>query len=253
MEGEVNKMNATGSNPFSRRQPMDLDYGSEAGNPAIISFFNSVYAWMAAGLALTAMVAIWASHSDAALNLLSGPTVWIVFIAELVLVFAISAAIQRISAPVATVLFLIFAALNGLTLSGIFIIYAKATIVSAFIACAVMFGAMSLWGMFTRADLTSFGKILFMALIGVVVASVVNLFLRSPMMTWIISYVGVALFSGLTAYDTQRLRQVALSTLGDNALSGRLAISGALMLYLDFLNLFLFILQILGNSSDRRR
>lgn len=246
-------MSAIGPNPFSRRGFPDFDYRSQAGNPAIVSFFNSVYAWMAAGLALTAVVAVWASHSNAALRLLSGPMVWILFIAELALVFAISAAIQRISASMAMVLFLLFAVVNGLILSGIFIIYAKATIASAFIASAVMFGAMSLWGMFTKADLTSFGKILFMALIGVVVASLVNLFLQSVMMTWIISYIGVALFSALTAYDTQRLRQVALSTQGDNAVSGRLAISGALMLYLDFLNLFLFILQIMGSSSDRRR
>ena len=246
-------MSSNGPNPFSHRQPLEADDRSLVGNAANISFFNFVYGWMAAGLGLTAVVGVWASHSDAARHMLGGPIVWILFIAELALVFAISSAIRRISAPTATVLFLTFAAMNGFILSGIFIVYAKATIASAFIACSVMFGAMSLWGMFTKADLTSFGKILFMALIGVVVASLVNLFLQSVMMTWIISYIGVALFSALTAYDTQRLRQVALSTQGDNAVSGRLAISGALMLYLDFLNLFLFILQIMGSSSDRRR
>ena len=143
-----------------------------------------------------------------------------------------------------------YAALNGLTLSVIFMVYAHATLASAFVVTAGMFGAMSLYGMFTRRDLTGLGSYLFMALIGLILASFINVFLHAAMLTAIINYVGVFIFVGLTAYDTQKLKEIAIQTSGNAALAARLSINGALALYLDFLNLFLLLLRIMG---DRRQ
>ncbi|HTW94535.1 MAG TPA: Bax inhibitor-1/YccA family protein, partial [Tepidisphaeraceae bacterium] len=185
------------------------------------------------------------------MEVLSGPVMIILVIAELAMVWTIAAAVHRINASAATVLFLLYAAINGLVLSAIFVVYTGADIASAFIASAAMFGAMSVYGMVTKTDLTRLGSILFMALIGLIVASIVNVFMASSELMWIISYAGVAIFCGLTAYDTQRLRYIAVSTAGDAAMAGRLAISGALALYLDFINLFLFLLQIMANSRRR--
>jgi len=146
-------------------------------------------------------------------------------------------------------LFMLYSALNGLTLSAIFIVYAHATLASAFLITAGMFGAMSVYGYVTKRDLTAMGSLLFMALVGLIIASVVSIFWRNSMLTTIINYAGVLIFVGLTAYDTQKLKQIAIATAGDAAMSARLSINGALQLYLDFLNLFLFLLRILG---DRR-
>lgn len=238
-------------NPFGGADPYSVGYESGAGSMVVVRFFNAVYAWMAAGLALTAVVAWWISTQPQLLRtIISGP-MWIVLvIAELALVWTISAAVQRISAGVATALFLLYAALNGLTLSVIFLMYAHATLASAFVVTAGMFGAMSLYGMVTRKDLSGFGTYLFMALIGLILASVINIFLHMSALTAIINYVGVFIFVGLTAYDTQKLKVIAMQTSGNAALAARLSINGALMLYLDFLNLFLFLLRIMG---DRRR
>lgn len=242
-------MSSFGPSPFSRR-PVQLDYGTHEGSPAVVAFFNAVYMWMAIGLALTGAVGYWVSSNAAAMSYFMHSGILIILlIAELVLVATISMAIQRLSATAATALFLLYAGLNGITLSGIFLVYTHASLIGAFAATAAMFGVMSVYGMFTRSDLSGMGKIAFMGLIGIIVASIVNIFLHSPTLTWIVSYVGVAVFVALTAYDTQRLRQVAISTAGDAVLAARLSISGALMLYLDFLNLFLMLLQIMG---DRR-
>jgi FtsH-binding integral membrane protein len=245
-------MSMFGPGPFSRdRRPYPLQYEAQPYSPAIASFFNAVYAWMAAGLALTAVVAWWVfSHPEVMRHVFSGGTLALIIIAQLVLVMVLSIAVQRISATAATVLFMLYAALNGLTLSAIFLVYALSSIAGAFIASAAMFGVMSVYGMLTRTDLTGLGKLCFMGLIGIIIASVVNMFLANSALSWIVSYAGVAIFVGLTAYDTQRLRQIAYSTAGDAALAARLSVVGALMLYLDFLNLFLFLLQIMGN---RRR
>jgi uncharacterized protein len=228
-----------------------IDYGTQAGSPALISFFNAVYGWMAAGLALTAVVAWWVSqHFAVVQQVFSTKGMIILFIAQIALVVVISGAIQRISAAVATILFLAYAALMGLTLSYIFIIYTLSSVAGAFIASAAMFGAMSLWGMVTHRDLSVMGRMLFMALIGLIVASVINIFLANSAMYWLISYAGVVIFAGLTAYDTQRLQQIAYATAGDPAMAARLSISGALILYLDFINLFLLLLRIMGNRRQ---
>ena len=228
---------------------MPLDYAQgEAVPQAVARFFNAVYAWMFAGLALTAVVAWYVSQNIEILQRL-GAGIWVLFIIELVLVGTVSAAIRRISTPVATALFLLYAALNGVTLSVIFLVYAHATLASAFAVTAGTFGAMSLYGVVTRRDLSGMGSLLFMGLIGLVLATFANLFFHLPGLSMVVNYVGVLLFVGLTAYDTQMLKNIAIQTSGDPALAARLSVSGALSLYLDFLNMFLFLLRIMG---DRR-
>ena len=243
---------STFPNQYQPSQPYSLDYGQRLDAGVMARFFNAVYAWMAAGLGLTAVVAYWVSTQPQLMRQLFSTGVMIIlFIAELALVYTVARAIRRINATTATILFMIYAALNGLTLSIIVLLYAKAVIASAFVITAGMFGAMSLYGFITRTDLTRLGSLLFMALIGLIIASIVSIFWHPTMLTVLINYLGVAIFVGLTAYDTQRLKTIAMQTGNDGALAARLAISGALALYLDFLNLFLFIVSILGN--DRRR
>lgn len=234
-------------NPYGA-QPLGYESRVDAG--VVARFFNVVYAWMCAGLALTAVVAWYIStRPDLMAQIFRGPMLIILIIAELALVWTVSAAVNKLSAPVATALFMLYSALNGLTLSVLFIAYTHKSLGSTFLISAAMFGAMSVFGMVTRRDLTRLGSFLFMALIGLVIASVVNIFLASSAMYWIITYAGVLIFVGLTAYDTQRLKRVAEYTSNDPAMAARLAVNGALTLYLDFINLFLLMLRILG---DRR-
>jgi len=235
--------------PNSYSQPPQvLDYGSSG---VVARFMNNVYAWMAAGLALTAVVAWLMSRNATALSAILRPGTFIVlFLVELGLVMAISYAVNKISASVATALFLLYAALNGLTFSIIFLAYSLGDIGVAFAITAGMFGGMSLIGYVTKIDLTSFRGFFIMGLIGIIIASVVNIFLASRPLYWIITYAAVALFLGLTAYDTQKLKQIAYATEGDPRLANRLAINGALALYLDFINLFLLVLRIMGNRRN---
>jgi len=233
--------------------PHPLDDYSMGGvrDTAVIRFFNAVYAWMAVGLAVTGLVSWWVSTDYQVLKSVNSPGALIgIFVAELVLVFVISSAVRRLSAAAATALFVLYAALNGLLFSGIFILYTKTSIASAFGACAAMFAVMSVYGMFTKSDLTKLGKILFMALIGLVVATIINIFVATTMFNWIVSYAGVIIFAGLTAYDTQRLSQIAAQTQGDPTLAARLSVNGALTLYLDFINMFLFLLRIMGDRKQ---
>jgi len=236
---------------FGQSQPRPLDYEQRMDAGVLVRFFNSVYAWMAAGLGVTAVVAWWVSTQPQLLHdVLRGPVLFVLIIAELALVWTVAGAVRRINATVATVLFLIYAGLNGLTLSVIFLVYAKAMIASAFVVTAAMFGAMSLYGFVTRRDLTALGSLLFMGLIGIIIASIVSIFWHPTILTVLINYIGAFIFIGLTAYDTQKLKWIALQTRNDAALAARLSISGALALYLDFINLFLFLLRIM---SDRRQ
>lgn len=234
---------------FARTRP--IPYESQVDSLTMGQFFNAVYAWMAAGLALTGAVAYAVANQLLPIPMTSGIFLLLVVV-ELVLVFTISGAINRISATAATALFLLYSALNGVTLSGIFLLYAHATLTSTFLITAGTFAAMSIVGYTTKIDLTRFGSLLFAALIGIVLASVVNLFWHNAGLYWAISYLGVLLFVGLTAFDTQRLKYIAAQTGNTPALAHRMAIVGSLMLYLDFLNLFLFLLQIMG-AGDRRR
>ena len=216
-------------------------------------FIRSVYNWMAIGLALTGFVAFFVSNSQTMMRLIFGNQIIFfgLIIGELALVFTISARVQKMRASTATSLFVLYAALNGATLSAIFLIYTRSSITSTFFICAATFVVSSIYGMATKRDLTSMGQFMFMGLIGIVIASVVNLFIRSSGVSLIVSYIGVIVFVGLTAYDTQKLKTMALSQPDglDGGTIRKGAILGALTLYLDFINLFLMLLRILGNRD----
>lgn len=209
---------------------------------------------MTIGLALTGFTSYYVANNESVMQIIYGtPGLMIVLIiAELGFVFFLSARIQKIEASTATALFAVYSILNGITLSFIFLAYTATSIVSTFIICAITFLACSVYGMITKKDLTSLGGFMMMGLMGIIIASVVNIFLQSSGMQMIISYVGVIVFIGLTAYDTQKLKSMAV-TIPDNASGAMIrkgAIMGALTLYLDFINLFIMLLRIFGNSRD---
>ena len=212
------------------------------------AFFRSVYAWMFGGLLLTALASLWVVSSPAMqqIVLVNSGMKWVLLFAELGLVMYLSFRITKMSPGAAAGAFLVFSLLNGLTLSSIFFVYTAGSIFQAFVISAGMFGAMSVYGMVTKRDLTSWGSFFFMGLIGLVICSVVNIFLKSSALGWTISIIGVFVFLGLTAWDTQKLKSYAtVPDLRDN-----LAVFGALSLYLDFINLFLFMLRIFGGRRD---
>ncbi len=214
------------------------------------AFMRGVYQWMAAGLCLTALAAYFTASSAYLMDLIFGnPLVLIMLIvAELGLVIAISAGINKLSASAASFMFLLYSGLNGVVLSSILNIYTGASIFSTFIVCAGMFVAMSMYGMITKKDLTGWGNMLFMGLVGIILASVVNIFLQSPGLEFVISGIGVIVFVGLTAYDTQKLKNMGASApMDDHTAIRRGTILGALTLYLDFINLFLMLLRFLGD------
>jgi len=227
--------------PFPAREQVLVHGASDVER----RFMAAVYRWMTLGLGVTALVAYAvASTPSIAAALLGNRLVFFgLIIAELALVVWISAAVQRLSAAAAGGLFLLYSALNGATLSVVLLAYTGASVTLAFVTAAGVFGAMSVYGTVTRRDLTSWGSFLFMGLVGVVIASLVNLFLRSSMVSWVISCAGVVVFTGLAAYDTQKLR--ALARAGGGTASA--PVRGALSLYLDFVNLFLSLLRLLGN------
>ena len=207
-------------------------------------FMAAVYRWMTFGLALTALVAFSVATSETALRLILGNRLVFfgLILAQLGLVIALSAAATRLSAATAGGLFLLYSALNGVTLSVVLLVYTGASVAMAFVSTAGTFAAMSIYATVTRRDLSSWGSFLFMGLIGVVIASVVNIFLHSSMVTFVVSCMSVVVFTGLTAYDTQKLRAFARAGGG----SGAMAVNGALALYLDFVNLFLALLRLFG-------
>ena len=216
-------------------------------------FIRSVYNWMAIGLALTGIIAFYVANSETLLRIIFGNKIIFfgLIIGELALVFTLSARVHKMQASTATSLFVLYAALNGVTLSSIFLIYTQSSITSTFFICAATFTVCSLYGMTTKKDLTSLGGFMFMGLIGIIIASLVNMFVKSSGMALIISYVGVLVFVGLTAYDTQKLKTMARSQPHglDAGVKRKGAIIGALTLYLDFINLFLMLLRILGNRE----
>ena len=206
---------------------------------------RQVYAWMGAGLAITAFMALITLSSPVILNAIVGNRLvfYGLLIGELALVFTLSGAINRLSATAATLLFVAYSALNGVTLSIVALVYTANSITSTFVITAGMFGAMSVYGYMTKRDLTSWGSFLFMGLIGVVIASIVNMFVANGAVSWVISGIGVIVFTGLTAYDTWKIKAMAA-----HGTEGRKpAILGALTLYLDFINLFLMLLRFTGN------
>lgn len=216
-------------------------------------YMRQVYLWMTAGLGVTAVVAYWIAGTPAIRNAILGNTfsLIVLVLAQFGLVIAISAAINKMSAPVATWLFILYSALTGAMLSSIFIVYPIGSIGTCFVCTAGTFLAMSVYGAVTKRNLTSLGSFLFMGLIGIIIAMIVNFFLKSTMMSFIVSCLGVLIFTGLTAYDTQRLRNFgADAPLDDATAMRRGAILGALTLYLDFINIFIMLLQLFGGSRD---
>jgi FtsH-binding integral membrane protein len=217
-------------------------------------YVRSVYNWMCIGLALTGFVAFYVSTNETILKLIMSNSLILfgLIIAQLGLVFSIAGMVNRMNAVTATALFVIYAALNGVLFSFIFLAYTHASIFSTFFICAGTFLACSIYGWTTKRDLTSLGGFLFMGLIGIIIASVVNWFIRSSAMSMIVSYIGVFVFVGLTAYDTQKIKNMAMAQPAglDGAVIRKGAILGALSLYLDFINLFLMLLRIFGQSRD---
>lgn len=219
---------------------------------AFPALMRKVYVWMTLALVITAFTAYGVAGSPALLQAIYGNRIlfWGLIIGELALVWGVTAAINRLSLATATLLFVLYSVINGATLSCIFVVFSSTAITKTFLVTAGTFGVMSLIGYTTKTDLTSMGKLLFMALIGVIIATVVNMFVRSSGLDLIISYVGVLVFVGLTAYDTQKIkRMLAMSDSMDEGMQ-KVALLGALNLYLDFINLFLYLLRIFGSSKD---
>lgn len=214
------------------------------------SVLQQVYAWMAGGLTLTGLVAMWSYSSGFITRLLMRqPNVFIgLLIGEIVLVVAMTWGINRMSSAMATGAFLLYSAVNGLTMAVIFLAYTQASIASTFLVTAGTFAGMSAYGYATKRDLTSWRAFLMMGLLGFVLASLVNLFMRSEAVYWISTYLGIIIFVGLTAYDTQKIKHMtaAVQTHGDPTVVRRVVLMGALTLYLDFINLFLLLLRLFG-------
>lgn len=218
---------------------------------AFPALMRKVYVWMSMALVITGITAYGVANSPNLLQLIfsNSMIVWGLIIAELGLVFYTTARIDRLSLATATTLFVIYSALNGVTLSMIFLVYSMASIAKVFFITAGTFGAMAVYGYYTKTDLSKLGNILFMALIGLIIATVVNIFLKSAMFEMILSYIGVLIFVGLTAWDSQKIkRMLAMQTdMGEGA--QKIALMGALSLYLDFINLFLYLLRIFGRND----
>ena len=219
---------------------------------AFPALMRKVYVWMAMALVITAVAAYGVAHSPALLSLIysSKLTFFGLIIAEVALVMYISGRIDRMALTTATLMFTLYSALNGMTLASIFVLYSEAIITKVFLITAGTFGTMAFVGYTTKSDLTSLGKLAFMGLIGIIIATVVNLFIGSSGMDLIISYIGVAVFIGLTAYDAQNIKHMLAMCPDGGEQAQKLALMGALSLYLDFINLFLYLLRIFGRNND---
>lgn len=217
----------------------------------IAAFMTRVYSWMTLGLLLTAVVALLAASSEAFVTALLGNQLyfWGLMLGTFGIVMWLSAAAMKMSPEKAAFLFLVYAALNGLMFSVLFFAFTSASIALTFFITAGTFGAMSVYGMVTKQDLSRLGNIALMGLIGIIIASLANLFMKSDTMHWIISYLGVAIFVVLTAYDTQKLKRVAMEVGSQGDMAFKASIMGALTLYLDFINLFLFLLRLFGRRD----
>jgi len=226
---------------------------SWSADERVTAFLRGVYGWMGCGLAVTALTGWLIASSPAAVQLVASNRVllWGLLIAQLGIVVALSARVERMAASTASLLFILYAALTGITLSFVLLAYTGESVVTTFVVTAGMFGGMAAYGTTTRRSLAGFGQFLFMGLIGVVLASIVGMFWHSDGLQFVISFIGVIVFTGLAAYDAQRLRSMALSTSAGQI--GSYTIVGALALYLDFVNLFLMLLRFTGNRrSDWR-
>ncbi len=225
------------------------NYATQAVQSALI---RNVYTWMTLALAITGLVALYMAKSLTLLSFILGNSFafWGLLLSEIGLVWYLSARIQNIKFTTATILFILYSILNGMTLSVIFITYTMSSIASTFFITAGTFGAMALFGYVTKKDLTRIGSLCFMGIIGIIIASIVNIFLHSSMMNLIISLVGVLLFVGLTAYDSQKIKQLLSDEdIEINESTQKIALMGAMTLYLDFVNLFLYLLRLLGDRK----
>ena len=213
------------------------------------AFMTKVYSWMILALFITGIVAMYVASSEQLLSIVFGTKYMFMglIIAQLGVVWYLSARVSKLSYTTAIIMFILYSVLSGITLSSIFIIYTASSIASTFFITAGTFAVMSLAGFFTKKDLSGFGAIMMMGLIGLIIATVVNYFLQSSTLNYIISYAGVMIFVGLTAYDTQKIKLMATQLDGEQAKKG--SIMGALTLYLDFINLFLYLLRVLGDRK----
>ncbi|MCR4915793.1 MAG: Bax inhibitor-1/YccA family protein [Prevotella sp.] len=234
----------------------ELDYQSVTTREAEVSaafpaLMRKVYVWMTFALAITGITAYLVATNETLLTLIYShqAVMWVLIIAELAIVIGVTAAINKLSLPVATLLFVVYSVLNGALFSSIFLVYTMASIAKVFFITAGTFGAMSLYGYTTKSDLTSWGKILIMGVLGLIIATVVNIFLKSSGLEMIISYAGVLIFVGLTAYDTQKIKQMCLQAPDAGETMQKYALLGALSLYLDFINLFIYLLRIFGRRE----
>jgi FtsH-binding integral membrane protein len=232
-------------------------YGAGLGVPAaeaaidlgLRAYMLRVYNYMAGGLALTGIIAYVAASSRFYQSIASTPLIWVIMLAPLGFVLVLSFGIHRMSAGTAMVLFWLYAAVMGLSMGSIFLVFTGESIARVFFIAAATFGAMTLYGYTTKSDLSRFGAFLLMGLIGVVIASLVNIFLGSSTLQFVISIIGVIVFVGLTGYDTQRIKEMYLESDTDEV-EGKKAILGALALYLDFINLFMLLLQLFGQRRQ---
>lgn len=229
---------------FTRDRQLEASY-------AFPALMRKTYLWMSMALVITGLTA-YVVATNAAISsylFMHSQLIWVLFLAEIGLVIGLSAAIRKISLSTATLMFVAYAALNGITFSSLFYVYTMGSLASTFFITAGTFGAMSLVGFFTKTDLSSMGKILLMALIGLIIASVVNIFVASSGLEMLMTYLGVLIFVGLTAYDTQKIKQMFLMAPDASESTQKYSVLGALTLYLDFINLFLYLLRIFGRRE----
>jgi hypothetical protein len=226
--------------------PMDFQIAAENQR-----FMVRVYAWMCFALALTGFVSLAIYHFEPMMNFFMTHSGVFIFLlrAEVILVGVLSARLERMSLFTCTLIFFVYSILNGITLAPLFLIYTKSSIATTFFIVSGTFAVMSLYGYFTKQDLTKWGSILFMALLGLIVATLINLFLKSTMVYWITTYAGVFIFVGLIAYDTQKLKEMNVIGNEGTEEDRKEAIMGALTLYLDFINLFIYLLRIFGKRD----
>ena len=246
-------MNKMGADPILQQASMKFDGKTVSSAKVFSILMRNVYTWMTLALLITAFTALYMTKNLGLMQTLAGNSVgfWGLIIAQFAVVMILSSRIDRMSFMTAGCLFALYSILTGVTISSIFMVFTASSIASTFFITAGTFGAMSVLGYVTKKDLTGMGRFFMMALIGLIIASVVNIFLHSTMLMWITSYVGVVLFAGLTAYDTQKIKFMLMQH-GHEVNEGtmKLALLGSLTLYLDFINLFLYLLQIMGNRDE---
>ena len=236
------KQQEAGINIQERERTMGLAFGT---------LMRKVYTWMTLALVITGVAAYYVADSGFIFTLFNNSALlWGLIIAELVLVLGLSAAINKLSLTVATLMFLVYSVINGITLSSIFLVYEMSSIATVFFITAATFGGMALYGYSTKKDLSAIGKFLLMGLIGIIIATVVNLlFVKSGGFDLLLSYAGFLIFAGLTAYDSQKIKEMCMSAEYADATAQKMALLGALSLYLDFINLFLYLLRIFGRRD----